>query len=154
MRFPAGSFRTWPRVLAEPIRSLINSSFRDGYVSSLWKAAIISPSQDPMSHETDEEFGPISLTPVLSKLAAKHGGEWLTEHVKDVVDQHQFGSLPRYSTVHAMTELCHNWVQSLEKLSMAIRILLLNFRKAFDRVDHHILLAKIANTGLRDFVAR
>ena len=103
---------------------------------------IFFPLKGPHPTRLDEDVWPILLTPVLSKMAAKHGGERLTKHMEDIVDQHQFGSLSRYSTVHAITELYHSWLQALEKPGTATRIFLLDFRKAFDRVDHHILLTK------------
>ncbi len=52
----------------------------------------------------------------------------------------------------ALTELVHLWLRALEEQGAAIRIILLDFRKAFDRVDHRIVLTKLANTGLPDFL--
>ena len=42
------------------------------------------------------------------------------------------------------TELTHFWEQTLEKLSY--------FRKAFDLVDHHILVAKLLSLGVKPSV--
>ena len=48
----------------------------------------------------------------------------------------------------------HQWLAALENLGQAVRILFLDFRKAFDHVDHHILLKKLANSGVPDFLTR
>ncbi len=51
-----------------------------------------------------------------------------------------------------LVELVHCWLAALEPNGKVVRILLLDFRKAFDRVDHKILLPKLANAGLPDFL--
>ena len=42
----------------------------------------------------------------------------------------------------------HLWLEALEDTGSVVRILFLDFKKAFDRVDHTILLTKLANLGL------
>ncbi len=74
------------------------------------------------------------------------------EIVEDLMDPYQFASLKGSSTTFALIELVHNWLGSLESHGNVLRILLLDFRKAFDRVDHAILMSKISNTGVPDFL--
>ena len=124
MEFQAGSFGIWRPRWRGPVCALINSSFREGYVPPLWKAADVCPvPKVPQPRRVDKDLRPISLTPVLSKLAEKHARGWLMEHMEDMLDPHQFGSLSGCSTVHAMIELYHNWLQALEKPNTIIRIL-------------------------------
>ncbi len=51
-------------------------------------------------------------------------------------------------------ELVHCWLDALESNGKVVRILLLDFRKAFDNVDHKILPPKLANAGLPDFLIK
>ena len=74
------------------------------------------------------------------------------EIITDFLDPHQYGSLQGNSAVHALVELTHNWLASLEEHGKAVRILLLDFRKAFDRVDHNILLSKLTHAGIPEFI--
>ena len=81
----------------------------------------------------NDHLRPISLTPVLSKVAeefvilAKLGGN-------------QFGSIPdSISTIHALISMLHNWNKSTDGNGSSTRIILFDFRKAFDMVDHKIL---------------
>ena len=55
------------------------------------------------------------------------------EHMEDILNPHH----DRESSTTI------NWLQGLEKSGTAIWILLLDFQKAFDRVDHPILLTKV-----------
>ncbi len=76
------------------------------------------------------------------------------EFLEEILDDHQFGSRKGYSTVHALVELHHQWLEAVETTGSVVRVLMLDFRKAFDRVDHHILLTKLANLGLPDFLLK
>ncbi len=71
-----------------------------------------------------------------------------------VFDPHQYGSLKGSCTTFALLELTHKWFTWVEPLGQAVRILLLDFRKAFDLVDHRILLSKMANAGIPNFILR
>jgi hypothetical protein len=69
-----------------------------------------------------------------------------------LLDPHQYGSLQNRSTVIALAELIHQWITNLEKPGVCVRILLLDFQKAFDRVDHGIIICKLKEMGVPDFL--
>ncbi len=100
----------------------------------------------------EKDSRPISLTPVLSKGVEWYVRKWVMEIVEGLLDPHQFGSPKVSSTIISLAGLIHNWLTALEKPDMVVRVLMLDFRKAFDKVDHKILLSKLANTGVPDFL--
>lgn len=51
-------------------------------------------------------------------------------------------------------KIYHQWLHALEDPSQVVRIFLLDFVKAFDRVDHKILMQKLSDSGLPDFIIR
>ena len=59
----------------------------------------------------------------------------------------QFGSLKGSSTSMALIYMLHKWYEAADKQGNTIRICLLDFSKAFDRLDHNmpVLLNWIAN---------
>ena len=101
-----------------------------------------------------KDLRPITLLPQLSKCLEYFPREWILAEVSDILDPHQFGSLKNSSTVLTLVELLHNWLAALETPGKVVRILLLDFRKAFDRVDHKILLTKLSNMGLPNCLTR
>ena len=142
------------QILSGPICSIINSSFRDSFVPPLWKSADVCP-LPKVATPTDvaKDFRPISLTPVLSKIAEGYARDLLLESIGDRLDPRQFGSIKGSSTVHALVEMYHHWVTGCEKPGNIVRILLLDFRKAFDLVDHNLLLNKIAQCSPPEFLS-
>ena len=102
--------------------------------------------------DVDKDLRPISLTPVLSKCIESYVRDWMLEIVRDSFDPHQFGCLKGSSTIHALVELTHLWTTALETHGQAIRILFLDFRKAFNRVDHRTLMHKLESAGLPPFI--
>ena len=71
-----------------------------------------------------------------------------------VEERHQYRSVKGSSTVHALVELIHLWQQSLDEPGKVLRVLLVDYSKAFDRVDHGILLRKLASMGIPDLLTR
>jgi hypothetical protein len=140
-------------VLAGPICSIWNSSFRDNYIPTVWKSANTCPLpkvSPPLNIRKD--LRPISLTPVLSKGLEWHAREWFLKIFKPQIDVHQYGSQSECSTVIALVQLIHNWLLKLETGKYIIRILLIDFSKAFDLVDHNILIKKMSDVGTPDFL--
>ena len=141
--------------LAPPICAIWNSSLRDSYQPPLWKSADVCPLPKVNAPKrVDKDLRPISLTPVLSKGLEAYVRDFTMDIISDLLDPYQFGSIAGSSTVHALIELHHNWLIGLEKPGKVVRILFLDFRKAFDRVDHTILLNKLANMGVPDFLIK
>ena len=62
-----------------------------------------------------KKFRPISLTPVLSKIAEGYARDLLLESIGDRLDIRQFGSIKGSSTVHALVEMYHHWVTGCKK---------------------------------------
>ena len=141
--------------LAPAVCSIFNASIRDGVVPQTWKSADICPiGKVPRPTRVDKDLRPISLTPVLSKCLEHHPKRWIMNAISSDLDPGQYGSLPGSSTTLALVELLHLWLAALEKPGHAVRVLLLDFRKAFDLVDHHVLLKKLANTALPDYLVK
>ena len=91
------------------------------------------------------------LTPVLSKCLEKFICDWTTDIASDQVDPKQYGSIKGPSSEHALVELVHEWKYALD--TPEIRILLVDFSKAFDRVDHHTL-TKCTSHGLPNVIIK
>lgn len=130
--------------ICRPVCSIFNSSIRQGHVPVLWKSADVLPipkMSNPQSIESD--LRPISLTPVLSKLLEDNIFQWLCPIILPQIDPRQFGCIKKSSSTHALIHLLHTWLASTETPKTFIRCCLVDFSKAFDRIDHNILISKL-----------
>ena len=97
----------------------------------------------------------ISLTPALSKLAEEFVvSKYIDSAVLKLVDPNQFGAVPKSSTLHALISMVHTWAQATDRTGSVVRVVLLDYRKAFDLVDHSTLAAKILGLHIPSGVAR
>lgn len=152
---PSWILKDCAHLLASPVCAVFNSSLREGFVPTIWKSANICPlpKVNPPT-QLEKHIRPISLTPVLAKVMESFTCKWVKDFIANDIDPHQYGSVQNSSTVHALVELVHRWQQALDEPGNALRVLLLDYSKAFDRVDHNILLRKLANMGIPDFLIR
>lgn len=130
-------------VLAAPICALINTSIRQGIVPSQWKIARVSPLPKlypPLSVETD--LRPISVTSGISKVAESFLCKFFNNYFDNFIDANQFGCTSSRSTVHALIKLSDIIFRCSDNSKDFIRILFVDFSKAFDVVDHNVLLEK------------
>ena len=65
-----------------------------------------------------------------------------------ILSKHQFGFQKNYSTEHAIIELSDKITKAIDQGEYSIGIFL-NLSKAFDTVNHQILLTKLEHYGIR-----
>jgi len=146
--------RDFAPLLYEPLCAVFNASVREGKVPSLWKHANVLPIpkvNPPKSIESD--LRPISLTPTVSKVLEAIVGSWILDIVGCQLDDHQFGALKGRSTTHALVDMVHHWHKALDE-GHSVRVLCVDYAKAFDHVDHVILLQKLKSYGVPSFILR
>ena len=94
-------------LLAGPIADILNSSYREGRLPPSWKEADVVPvpKQKPVQ-DINKHLRPISLTPILSKIAEEYVVEsYVKPAVLQKIDPQQFGTIPKSSTTHALISM-------------------------------------------------
>ena len=134
-------------LLSAPVTNILDTFYSEGILPPSWKEADVVPvpKLKPIK-DVNNHLRPISLTPILSKIAEDHIVE---KNVKPAVlkkiDQRQFGTIPNSSTTHALISMTHNWLANTDGNGATARVALLDFRKAFDLIDHNILMRKLSS---------
>ena len=76
----------------------------------------------------------------------------MEDFVKPVVlrriGPNQFGTIPRSSTTYALLSMLHSWNGSTDGNDATARVILFDFKKAFDLIDHSLLVAKLHTYNL------
>ena len=147
---PPWILRDFSHILAAPLVAIYNSCLREGVLPSLWETATIVPlpkKHPPLSVEND--IRPISLTPIACKVFESIVLKWVDSVVRARTDCRQFGSISGTCTIDILVEMVHQWYQATDTQGAYVRILLLDFSKAFDLINHTILIDKLQTMGLR-----
>jgi len=69
------------------------------------------------------------------------------------LDDRQFGVLRQRSTTHALADMLHHWHAAVDN-GESVRTVFVDFAKAFDHIDHNVLVAKLVSLGLPDITVR
>ena len=93
-----------------------------------------------------KELRPISLTPCISKVAEEFVVDGLVKPaVMNILHDHQYGAIPNSSTTMALISMPNSWSLGTDGNGATVRTILLDYRKAFDLIDHSILVRKLRN---------
>ena len=151
---PNWFLRDFGFALCDPLAWIFNSSIKEGIVPSIWKKAnvvAIPKIKPPKSIEQD--LRPISLTPTISRIFESIVGKWMLDAIGDKFDKKQFGAIKGRSTSHALVDIMHKWHKAMDERN-AIRVVFIDYAKAFDHVDHLTVIKKLAVLGVTPIILR
>ena len=133
-----------------PLTTLINLSFSTGYYPKLLKYAKVIPIFKANSKCEVTNYRPISLLPLFNKIFEKLMYSRLIDFLNKnkVLFPHQFGFQKRKSTSLAILDVCIKLMEAIENGEFSCCIFL-DFAKAFDTVNHNILISKLEYYGIR-----
>ncbi len=146
---PNWLLRDFCEILAPPFAAIANTSLRQRLVPELWKSANVNavPKVSP-PQLIENDLRPISLTPVISKVIEDFVYKWILEIVRPQLHWNQFGALPGSSTVDALVYLLHKAFTATDALGTYVRTVLVDYSKAFDHINHSLLITKLEVLGV------
>ena len=151
---PNWVLKSFSVILAPAITDIFNASFREGRVPKIWKMADVPPAPKTKNiTDFNKDLRPISLTSTLSKIAENIIIEYeLKSKLLRKMDPKQYGFIPGSNTTLALISMMHTWLAALDGTGATVRVALLDYRKAFDLVDHNLLIAKLSNYEIKPTV--
>ena len=136
--------------IAKPLTDICNLSFKTGIFPQQMKTANVVPIYKSGDEKMFSNYRPVSVLPVFSKLIERLMYNRLIMFVtnNDLLYKYQFGFQRGKSTYLALLLLVDKITEALDKGECVVGIFL-DFSKAFDTVNHDILLQKLSLYGIQ-----
>jgi hypothetical protein len=136
--------------LSEILAYINNESMQDGKCPDALKIAKVVPIFKAGDALSVSNYRPISILPTFSKITEKIIYSRLNKYLSDcnILHQSQFGFRSKLSTSMALLELVDKLTKAVDEKKITVGIFV-DLAKAFDTVDHGVLIAKLQYYGIR-----
>ena len=123
---------------------IFNQCFVSGTFPEKLKLVCVTPIHKANSKPALTNYRPISVLPVISKLLEQLIYKRLSNFLdkNKILSDHQFGFQKKKSTSAAVLDIYSKLIDSVEQKKFSCSVFL-DFAKAFDIVNHDILLNKL-----------
>ena len=136
--------------IAVPLAKILRNSIDKCEIPDILKLAYVTPIHKGGSRLNPENYRPVSLTSHIMKVFERVIKIKLTEHLRKegLINKGQHGFVEGRST---QTQLLDHFCRVYEALEEGVRMdtVYLDFAKAFDKVDHEILMEKLAENKIK-----
>ena len=147
---PARLLKELSSEFAPALTHIFQASLQQGHIPTEWKKANVIPIFKKGNCSTPSNYRPVSLTSICCKqlehIIYSHVFSHLDNHNILCDEQHGFRrnrlcEAQLLSTVHDLAKNLNDGLQT--------DVMFLDFSKAFDKVDHNLLLHKLEHYGIR-----
>ena len=150
---PTRVLKSARHIIAGPLATLINISVQKGNFPSKLKYAKIVPVYKDGDESEPCNYRPISLLSIFNRIFEKvmynRLKSFLNKH--DIFYQKQYGFRDQRSTEHAILDIVNKIQENMDKGMFSCGVFI-DLQKAFDTVNHHILLQKLNHYGVRGII--
>lgn len=146
--------KTFAEELTPVWHQLFQLSIDKHVVPEIWKKSTIIPVPKKACPQEDNDYRPVALTSNVFKGLERLMLNVLRSEVEPVLDKYQFAYTKKRSTSDAISTIMHLTLKHLETPGAYARLLLIDFSSAFNTIQPHILLRKLALLNVNPFLIR
>jgi hypothetical protein len=150
---PARILKCSRYILSNPLSVLINMSVESGIYPDKLKHAKVIPIFKNDDETDPSNYRPISLLSIFNRIFEKVMYERLKIffEIYNILYKNQYGFREKRSTQHAIIDIVNQIQTNMDK-NMYTCGIFIDLQKAFDTVNHSILLQKLQHYGIRGII--
>ena len=131
-------------IIAPYLTYIFNLSIRTGIFPNALKNARVIPLHKGKERDLADNYRPISILPTMSKIIERHVANHLYKYLMkyELLHTSQSGFRQQHSCQTALINILDSWYEGLDNKDL-IGSVFVDLRKAFDLVDHEVLIHKL-----------
>lgn len=150
---PSSVLRFCSEALALPLTFLFNASLKMGYFPSFWKKSFLIPLHKSGSLINVSNYRGIAKLSAIPKLFEKLVTDIISHHVSSILVPCQHGFRKGRSTATNLVQFTSGIIRGFVS-GLQTDAIYTDFSKAFDKVNHDLLLYKLSIIGFNDNVLK
>ena len=137
-------------VIAPVLTRIINNSFLNGCFPKRWKSAKVFALFKDGERTSKDNYRPISVLSAVSKVIERIAHDQLGGYLKEnsILTSTQFGFRANRSTEMALTNFTDDILKHMDNKQVT-GVVYLDLKKAFDTVNHQVLMKKLKRIGVQ-----
>ena len=129
---------------------IFNSSLENGIFPDIWKLARVTPIFKSGVKRDLNNYRSISVISIFSKILERIVHDQILDFIleNNIITKNQSAFRKLHSTITSLIGSTDHWYENIDSKKLNLTIFL-DLRKAFDTVDHAILIKKLCRYGMR-----
>lgn len=137
-------------LVSKPLMMIFNSSLKNGIFPDIWKLARVTPIFKSGAKKDVNNYRPISVISIFSRILERIVHDQMFDFLleNNVITKNQSAFRKLYSTITSLICSTDFWYENIDSKKLNLTIFL-DLKKAFDTVDHKIMVKKLCRYGIR-----
>ena len=141
--------------LATPAGKIFRNIVKTGHWPKQWRLEYGTPLQKQTNPVSEDHLRIISLTNYLSKQMEQFVIDWLLQCVGSQLDWGQYGGIKGSSISHYLIDFVNFILYNQDlKIPHAVLAVMIDFAKAFNRINHNIIITILSDMGVPGWLLR